>query len=51
MGETDTIHVTVNDVIYNLWGIKDPNYVMSIMDTGGRPLEDYTFKDTVIRCK
>ena len=40
MGETDAIHRTVDDVIYNLWGMKDPNYVMSMMDTDGRLFAD-----------
>ena len=47
MGETDAIHRTVDDVIYNLWGMKDPNYVMRMMNTGGRLLADGTYKETV----
>ena len=35
MGETDIIHGTVDDVIYNLWGVKEPNYVMRMMATDG----------------
>ena len=34
MGGTDSIQGTVDDVIYNLWGMKDPTYVMRMMDTG-----------------
>ena len=49
VGETDSIQVTVDDVIYNLWVVKDPNYVMSIMATGGRVLVDDTCKETVRR--
>ena len=48
VGGTDSIHVTVDDVIYNLWGMKEPNYVMRMMATGGRLLTDDTCKDTVV---
>ena len=34
--ETDAIHGTVDDVIYNLWGTKYPNYVMIMMANDGR---------------
>ena len=40
VGETDSIQATVDDVIYNLWGIKEPNYVMSTIATGGLLLTD-----------
>ena len=49
MGETDAIQGTVDDVIYSLWGMKEPNYVMRIMATGGRLLVDDTYKETVRR--
>ena len=49
LGDTDTIQVTVDDVIYNLCGMKEPNYVTRMMDTGDRLLADYTCKETVIR--
>ena len=45
------IQGTVDDVIYNLWGVKEPTYEMIMMDSGGRLLEDYTCKDTVKRWK
>ena len=51
VGEIDAIQVKVDDVIYNLWGVKDPNCVMRMMTTDGRLLEDYKFKETVIRWK
>ena len=38
---------TVDDVIYNLWGIKETNYAMRLMATGGRLLGDETCKETV----
>ena len=49
VGDTDSIQGTVDDVIYNLWGMKEPNYVMRMMATGGRLLADYTRKKTVRR--
>ena len=42
VGETDSIQGTVDGVIYSLWRMKDPNYVMRMMDTGGSNLEDET---------
>ena len=51
VGETDSIQGTADDVIYNLWGMKDPNYVMRMMATGGRLLADDTCTETVIRWK
>ena len=47
VGEIDDTHVTVDNVIYNLWGMNEPNYVTRIVDTGGRLLADETFKETV----
>ena len=46
MGETDAVQGEV-DVIHNLWGMKEHNYVMRIMDTGGRLLADNACKETV----
>ena len=51
VGETDAIQGTVDDVIYNLWEAKEPDYVMRKMDTGGRILADDKCKDTVRRWK
>ena len=48
VGETDTIHGPVDDVIYKLWGMKEYNYVMA---TGGHLMADDTRKETVIRWK
>ena len=47
VGETDAIQVTVDDVIYNLCVMKEPNYMMGMMDTGGHLLVDDTCKETV----
>ena len=47
VGETDAIQVTVDDVIYTLWGMKKPNYLVSMMATDSLLLEDDTCKDTV----
>ena len=38
VGEKYSIQGTVEYDIYNLWGMKEPNYVMRIMATGGRLL-------------
>ena len=35
--ETYVIQGTADDVIYNLWGAKEPNYVVGMMATGGPP--------------
>ena len=47
VGEIDAIQVTVDYIIYNLWGMKEPNYVMRMMATGVRLLADDTCKKTV----
>ena len=36
MGETDEIQETVDGVIYNLLGMKEPKYVIRVMTAGGR---------------
>ena len=51
VGETDSIQGIVDYVICNLWGMKDPNYVMRRMDTCGCILADDTCKETVQRWK
>ena len=51
MGETDYIQVTVDDFIYNFGGMKEHNYLMRMMDTGGRLLAGDTWKETVRRWK
>ena len=51
MEDTYSIKGTVDYVIYNLWGMKEPNYVMRTMATGGRLLADETCKETIIRWK
>ena len=35
VGETDAIQGKFDGVIYNLWGTKESNYVMRIIDTDG----------------
>ena len=47
VGDTDAIQGKVGDVIYNLWEIRESNYVMIMMTTGGRLLEDDACKETV----
>ena len=51
VGETDSIQITVDDVISNLWGMKEPNCSMRMMATGGRLFADDTRKETVRRWK
>ena len=48
-GDTGSLQVSVDDVIYNLWGMKEPNYVISMMDTGIRLLVVGICKDTMRR--
>ena len=47
MEEIYAIHGIVDDVIYNLLGMKEPNYMVRIMATSGRLLTDDTCKDNV----
>ena len=49
VGETYAIQGTVDDVTYNVWGMKYPNYIFRMMATGGRLLVDDTCKETVRR--
>ena len=51
MGETDYIQGKVDDVIYNLFGMKEHNYVMKIMYNCGLFLADEKCKETVRRWK
>ena len=44
VGDIDVIQGTVDDFIYNLWGIKEPNYVMRMMAIGGRLFSNETCK-------
>ena len=47
VGETYSIQWIVDDVIYHLWGVKEPNYVIRTMAASGRLLTDDTSKETV----
>ena len=47
VGETDAIQGTVDGGTYNLWWIKEPNYVMRMIATDGRILADEICKETV----
>ena len=49
VGDTDAIQGTVDGVIYNLWGTKEPNYVIRMMATGGCLLADEKCEETVRR--
>ena len=50
-GETDAIQGTVDDVIYHLWGMKEPNYTMRMMATDVQLLGGDTYKETDRRWK
>ena len=45
--EIDPIQGKVDGFIYHLWGMKEPNYIMRMVATGGRLLTDETCKETV----
>ena len=47
VGGTDVIQGTMDGVIYNLWGMKEPDYVMRMMATGGALLLDDTCQTTM----
>ena len=47
MGESYAIQGTGDSFIYNLWEMKEPNYVMRKMASGGILLENDTYKGTV----
>ena len=51
MGETYVIQGEVDGVIYNSWGMKEPNYVVRVTATGVRLLAYDTCTETVIRWK
>ena len=40
VGETDTIQGTMDGHPYTIWGMKEPDYVMSMMATSDLPNED-----------
>ena len=44
VGDTDAISGIMDGVPYNFWCMKEPNYIMSCMATGGRLLSDATCK-------
>ena len=46
VGESAAISGTHNGVPYNIWGMKEPDYVMKLMATGGQLLSDNTCKET-----
>ena len=49
VGDTAAIEGTLDEVKYNLWCMKEPDYTMTIMATGGRLLSDESCKSTVRR--
>ena len=49
VGDTAAISGTLDEVKYNLWCMKEPDYVMTIMATGGRLMSDDSCKSTIRR--
>lgn len=47
VGAVDAISGELDGIPYNLWGMKEPDYVMRMMATGGALLPDETHKDAV----
>ena len=47
VGDTYDIEETVYDVIYHIWRMKEPYYVMRMMDTRGDLLADDICKETI----
>lgn len=45
VGDTDAVSGTLDGIPYNLWGMKEPDYVMRMMATGGALLADDTCKE------
>jgi hypothetical protein len=46
VGDTDAIQGTMDGQTYNLWGMKEPDYVMRMMATGGALLADESCRST-----
>jgi hypothetical protein len=46
VGETRAISGVLDGVSYNFWMMREPDYIMSMMATGGRLLADETCKQT-----
>lgn len=46
VGDTDAIEGVLDGVKYTIWGMKEPNYIMRMMATGGALLADETCKMT-----
>jgi len=47
VGDTDAVSGTMDGTMYNPWGLKETNYVMWMMATGGALLADDTCKEVV----
>jgi hypothetical protein len=46
VGDVDAIEGVLDGVKYTLWGMKEPNYIMRMMATGGALLSDFSCKTT-----
>ncbi len=42
VGETEAIQGSLDGIIYNLWMMKEPDYIMKMMATGGNLIADQT---------
>jgi hypothetical protein len=51
VGDVDAVSGTQDGIPYNLWGIKEPNYVMRMMATGGPNSADESCKTTTCTWK
>ena len=41
IGDVDAIQGTMEGVTYNLWAMKEPDFIMKMMATGGSLIVDY----------
>ena len=49
VGDNHAIAGTMDGVAYNLWGVKEPDYVMRMMSSGGSLAAYETCKEVVLR--
>mmetsp|Transcript_19630 Transcript_19630/g.42045 ORF Transcript_19630/g.42045 Transcript_19630/m.42045 type:complete len:293 (+) Transcript_19630:2219-3097(+) len=47
MSDTNDVQGVQDSITYNLWGMKEPNYVMKVMVTGGSLLSNNSCKEAV----
>ncbi len=49
VGSVDAIQGSMEGVLYNLWAMKEPDYVMKMMATGGSLIADDSCRSTSCR--